>query len=106
MRSVVLGLDDRSTLGKCCIHVANVANDLARLPGSCFERLAERRGVVLRMRTAVPFDLQALASLECGKGVVGNHGDAAQRLELVRRFESVDGQRFLNTGYLEHRSEE
>ena len=101
MRSVVLGLDNRSTLGKCRVHIADVANNFARLPGRCFERLAECRGVVLRVRTAIPFDLQTLASLECGKGVVGNHGDATQRLELVRRFESVDGQSFLNAGHFE-----
>src|SRR5260370_9011159 len=96
MWRVILGLDNLSTLGKYCIHIADVANDFARLPGSCFERFAEWRGVVLRVRTAIPFDLQALTSLECGKGVVGNHGDAAQRLELVRRFEIGDGQPFFN----------
>jgi hypothetical protein len=53
------------------------------------------------VRTAVPFDLQALASLECRPGVVGNHGDAAQRLKQVRRFESFDGQRLLNARHFE-----
>ena len=44
----------------------------------------------------VPFDLQALASLKCGPGVVGNHRHSAQRLEHVRRFERLDGQRLLH----------
>ena len=48
------------------------------------------------MRTAVPLDLQVLASLECRKGIVGNYGDSAQRLELMRRLERIDRQRLLN----------
>ena len=101
MRSVVLGLDRFSALGKYGIHIADVADNFTRLPRSGFERLAERRGVVHRMGTAVPIDLQALASLERRVRVVGNHGDASQRLEHVRRLESLDGQRLLNTGHFE-----
>ena len=65
MRRVVFGLDDLcpilAGLGKRRVDIADIADDFAGLSRSFFQRLAERPGVVDRVRTAVPFDLQTLA---------------------------------------------
>src|ERR1019366_5102774 len=99
VRSVILSLDDLAALGKFRVDIANVANDFTRLPSRGFEGLTELIGVVNRVGTRVPVDLQSLAPLERSPGVVGNHGDSAERLKLVWWFERADGKRLLHAGY-------
>src|SRR5208337_5248792 len=101
MRSIVFRLDDLAALGKFRVHVAQIAHHLPRLTRRGFQSLAEWIGIVNRVRTGVPIDLECLAPLECGPGVVGDDGDAAQRLEVMRRFEGLNGQRLLHAAYFQ-----
>ena len=52
--------------------------------------LLERLGVEARVRAVVPVDLQLLAALQRRPGVVGDDGDAAERLEQQRRLDGVE----------------
>ncbi len=103
MRSVKFRLDDLAALGKFRVHVAHVADYFARLTGRGFKCLAELIGVVDRVGTGVPIDLQSLAPLKGSPGVIGDDGDPAQWLEVVRRFERLDGQRLLHAAHLQSR---
>ena len=60
---------------------------------SCFLNASDSKRAV---RAVVPLDLQLPAPLERRPGVVGDHRDAAERLEQMRRLERVERHRLLH----------
>mmetsp|Transcript_15247 Transcript_15247/g.42032 ORF Transcript_15247/g.42032 Transcript_15247/m.42032 type:complete len:605 (-) Transcript_15247:1321-3135(-) len=91
MGHVVVGRHTLGRLGQRRLRVAVVAHRLAGWLGDRrLQRLAEGHRVVAGMRPIVPNDLQGLAALDGGPGVLGHDDHAAQRLELGRRWRACD----------------
>lgn len=66
-------------------RVAVVADHVARLRGSRFERLPIRGRVIVRIGPVLPVDLQLRARLDRRPRVARNDGHAAERLEAGRQ---------------------
>ena len=90
-----------AALRERAVHIADVADHLARLARRFQQFLLVEVGIVARVRAVVPFDLQLLAALKCRPRAVRNHGHAAQRLECVRRFERRNGRGLLHPAHLQ-----
>ena len=103
MRGVVLARDHPGGRGQRLVGVADVALDLAGLLDGGFELLAVGLGVVGLVGPVVPDDLERLAALERRPGVLGDHGDAAERPELVGRRRRRERDDLLHARHLEGR---
>ena len=90
VREVVLRLDPARGLRDRGGEVPVVAHDLRGLVRRLLERGLVRHGIVARVRSVVPNDLQRLAALHRRPRVLGDHGDAAEGLELRRRRAPLD----------------
>jgi len=91
MRRIILGLDHLGAFRELGIGIADRVNDLAGL-ARCFLQLLLVVGrVVAGMGAVVPANLELITALECGPRVIGNYGDATQRLEVMRWSEWIDG---------------
>ncbi len=95
-RRVVGGFEHLAAPGEFRVDVAEIAEDLARLLRRRQQLLLERLRLEPAVRAVVPIDLELPAALERRPGAVGDHGDAAERLEQVRRLERVQPHRLQN----------
>ncbi len=103
MRGEVFRFDNLAALGKFGIRIAGGVHDFAGLARGLLQFFLIFRRVIRRVRAVVPLDFQVLASLESRKRVVGYHGNAAERLKCVRRFERIHRNRFLDANDFEGR---
>src|ERR1019366_4542661 len=90
VRREIFGFDDLAAFGEFGVGIAEGMHDFARLAGGLLQFFFIVGGVVGGVAAVVPFDFEAFAALEGGPGIVGDHGDAAERLKGVRRLEGID----------------
>ena len=95
-RRVVGGFEDLAAFGELRVDVAEIAEHLARLLRGRQQLFLERLRLEDAVRAVVPFDLELAPPLERRPRAVGDHGDAAERLEEVRRLERVQPDRLLD----------
>ena len=100
-RRVIFRLKNFSTLCKRRVHVAYFANDFRGLPRSSFQFLPILVGRIILVVGFVPFDLELLLALDGGPSVVGNYGNAAERLEHQRRLKRIECRRLLHAFHRE-----
>ncbi len=86
VRHVILGLDHARRLGERGVDVAHVARRLARSVHRRAQLPPVRVGIVGGVRSQVPLDVQIGAAAHRRPGVVGQHRNAAPRLEGIRRL--------------------
>ena len=100
-RNIIVSLHDFAALSKNAVHVTFAANDLGRFVGRLLQLLLILRGIVGFVRPVVPDHFEFLAPLKGRPSVVGDHGDAAERLEGRRRLEWINGNRLTNSAYFQ-----
>ena len=76
-RDVIISLENPAALGKGRLRVALVAYNFPLLTCSGLQLLLILLRIVGCVRPVIPFDLELLASLKSGPGVIGDDSDAA-----------------------------
>src|SRR5262249_46221446 len=83
------------------VVVSVVAHDLPRLAGRLLQRGLEGHRVVARVGAVVPDDLERVPALDRRPRVAGDHGNAAQGIELDRGWRRIDLHHTVHTGNLQ-----
>ena len=85
MREVIFGFQPLGRSFQGGLDIAVVAHHLAGLAGGLFQFGFVRLGIVAAVRPLIPFQLEGLAALDGRPGVAGDHGYAAERVEIGGR---------------------
>ncbi len=101
VRDIILSLQGFGRGGKALVDVAHVSNYLARLACGGLQLLLVFRRGVAGIRARIPNNFQFFAALKGSPSVVGNDGNATQRLKGMRRPEGRDLDCTGNAAHLE-----